>query len=63
MRAASHGLGAAQPPLPLRERVGVRGRATPTGWRFEGATAFDEVVRPLIRLPAPSPARGEGNKP
>jgi len=62
MRAVSPGLAAALPPLPLRERVGVRGFATLTGWRFEGTTAFDNVARPLIRLPAPSPARGEGSK-
>jgi hypothetical protein len=63
MRGVSLGVATELPPLPLRKRVGVRGRATPTGWRLEGATAFGNVARPLIRLPAPSPARGEGSKP
>ncbi len=62
MRIVWPGVGADLPPLPLRERVGVRGRATLTGSRLEVATGFGSVVRPLIRLPAPSPARGEGSK-
>jgi hypothetical protein len=62
MRVVSPGLAAALPPLPLRERAGVRGRATLTDWRFEEAVVGN-VARPLIRLPAPSPARGEGSKP
>ena len=51
------------PPLPLRERVGVRGRATLDRWRSFVTVGSTTVERPLIRLgfaEPPSPARGEG---
>jgi len=60
MSALLPGPGAAQPPLPLRERVGVRGRATLYDRRCQ-AVSYSSA-RPLIRLPAPSPAGGEGSK-
>ncbi|PZU83862.1 MAG: hypothetical protein DI527_23545 [Chelatococcus sp.] len=48
-------------PLPLRERVGVRGRATFVAIASHCRQGF-RPARPLIRpFGPPSPARGEGD--
>ena len=61
MDAQSERSGATELPLPLRERVGVRGRAALDHWRLVSKAAIGIVARPLIRpFGPPSPARGEG---